>query len=74
MESLLIVKNTFAKVISNYKIGDAIDITFTRFGNEKKVKVTLGKDPRYTIQSFEDAGININDGAKQRRQNWLRKK
>lgn len=67
-------KNTWASILSNYKPGDAVSVKFSRYGEEKTTKVTLAKDPIYSISTFEKAGLELTDAMKQKRDTWLAKK
>ncbi|NVK51820.1 MAG: M61 family metallopeptidase [Flavobacteriaceae bacterium] len=66
--------NSVSKVLSNYKIGATITIQFSRYNQLRTAKVTLIKDPRYTIQSFEKAGLEITPEIEKNRKAWLGEK
>ncbi len=61
-------------ILSNYSIGDAVTIQFSRYGALRSAKVTLIKDPSYSIESFEKAGLEIGPQILQNRKDWLNKK
>ncbi|MDT7831281.1 PDZ domain-containing protein [Flavobacteriaceae bacterium S356] len=67
-------KNTFSAMINTLKPGDIIDLVFTRHGVTKNTRVTLGRNPRYTIESFEKEGKEVTDAIKVKRTAWLGKK
>ena len=67
-------RNSVNSILNNYKIGDKITIQYSRYNALKKVKVTLIKDPRYTIMSFEKAGKEVSPEVLQNRKDWLDKK
>jgi len=67
-------KNTFSAIINSLKPGTIVDIVFTRHGVTKNRKVTLGKSPRYTIESFEKVGKDLTDPITAKRTAWLGKK
>lgn len=67
-------KNTFNSLLEKYQPGDKITIRFTRFGNEKTTTVLLGKNPRYTIETYEKAGKETTDKQLKSRTAWLSKK
>lgn len=67
-------KNSFSAMINTLKPGDLIEIIFTRHGITKNAKVTLGRNPRYTIGSYEKTGKDVTDGIQAKRSAWLGKK
>lgn len=67
-------RNSVNSILNNYKIGDEVTIQYSRYNALKKVKVTLIKDPRYTIMSFEKAGKEVSPEVLQNRKDWLDKK
>ncbi len=67
-------KNSFSAMINTLKPGDLIEIIFTRHGITKNAKVTLGRNPRYTIGSYEKMGKDVTDGIQAKRSAWLGKK
>ncbi len=67
-------RNSVNSILSQYAIGDTATIQFSRYGVLKSVKVRLIKDPRYTIMSFEKAGLEVSPKILQNRKNWLDKK
>ncbi len=71
---LLSSKNSVSSILSNYKIGDTATIQFSRYNQLRTVKVTLIKDPSYTIMTFEKAGMEISPEVLQNRKEWLDKK
>ena len=67
-------KNSVSSILSNYKIGNTVTIQFSRYNQLRTVKVLLIKDPKYTIMSFEKAGIEISSEILKNRKEWLDKK
>lgn len=67
-------QNTFSAIVNTLKPGDPIDIIFTRHGVTKNTTVTLGRNPRYTIESFEKVGKDLTDAIKAKRATWLGKR
>ena len=61
-------------ILSNYTIGDTVAIQFSRHGALRSAKATLIKDPSYSIESFEKAGLEIGSEILQNRKDWLDKK
>lgn len=66
--------NSVDAILSTYKIGDVVTIQFSRFDTLRTAKVTLIKDPRYTIMSFEKAGLEVTPEVLKNRKEWLDKK
>ena len=67
-------KNSVKSILSNYKIGDKVTIQYSRYNVLKMVKITLVKDPKYTIMSFEKAGLEVSPEVLKNRKDWLDKK
>lgn len=67
-------RNSVNTILENFAIGDTVTIQFSRYNELRTVKVTLIKDPRYTIQSFEKAGLEVTPEVLQNRKEWLDKK
>ena len=67
-------RNSVNSILNNYKIGDKVTIQYSRYNVLKKVKITLIKDPRYTIISFEKAGKEVSPEVLKNRKDWLDKK
>ncbi len=66
--------NSVATILSGYKVGDVVNIQYSRFNELRTVKTTLIKDPRYRIQSFEKAGEKPTEAMLKNRKSWLEKK
>jgi predicted metalloprotease with PDZ domain len=56
------------EILENYKPGDEVEITFTRWGEEKAVNVVLVEDPSLKTELNSKAG----NKAKDRREAWLK--
>jgi len=67
-------KNSVKTILSNYKIGDQARIQFSRHAVLKTATVTLIKDPRYTIMTYEKAGMVPTPEMLKNRKEWLDKK
>lgn len=67
-------RNSVNAILKNYKIGDVITIKFSRFNQLRTVKTTLIKDPRYTIMSYEKAGLEATPEMLKNRKDWLEEK
>ena len=67
-------KNSVNDILSNYKIGDKITIQFSRYNKLRTAKTTLIKNPRYTITTFEKAGMEVSPEILKNRKEWLDKK
>ncbi len=62
---------SFGSLLSTFKTDDEITLAINRHGNEKTLKVTLAKDPRYTIQPYEKVGLELTQGILDKRNAWL---
>ena len=49
----------FNDIIQQYKVGDVLEINFTRFGQEKKTTVKLDASPMYKIFINEAASKEV---------------
>ncbi len=67
-------KNSVNSILSTYNIGDKATIQFSRYNVLKSATVTLVKDPRYTIMTYEKAGLEASPEMLQNRKEWLDKK
>ncbi|MFD2566824.1 M61 family metallopeptidase [Pseudotenacibaculum haliotis] len=65
---------SFGSLLSTFKTDDEITLAINRHGNEKTLKVTLAKDPRYTIQPYEKVGLELTQGILDKRNAWLGRK
>ncbi|WP_350285492.1 PDZ domain-containing protein [uncultured Croceitalea sp.] len=61
-------ENNFADFLKEQQQGALLNITFNRFGHERTTKVTLAKDPKYTITINPDA----NAASVAKRKEWLK--
>lgn len=59
--------NDVDEILANYKPGDQIEITFSRWGEEQTAEVTLVEDPAYETELNPDA----DNQAKLLRADWL---
>ena len=67
-------KNSIDDILNNFNVGDVVTIKFSRFDHLKSAKVTLIKDPSYTIEFFEKAGLEVSPEVLKNRKAWLDKK
>lgn len=58
-------------LIDSSTIGDEIIVTINRFGNEIVKKITIGKNPAFTLRTYEDLGKPVTDKIKAFRASWL---
>lgn len=65
---------SFGSLLSTFKTDDEITLAINRHGNEKTLKVTLAKDPRYTIQPYEKVGLELTQDILDKRNAWLGRK
>lgn len=66
--------NSFDTIISTLKPEETITLVIRRYGKEKAVQVPLSKDPRYTIQTYEKAGLELTQDIIAKRKAWLGKR
>jgi predicted metalloprotease with PDZ domain len=59
------------EVLGNHKPGDVINIQYKHRTETKTATVTLGENPAYTLQTFEQAGLTLTNEMKEFRNNWL---
>ncbi len=67
-------KTDFNSILSKMTVLDQMNLVINRFGQEKTVQVKLGKNPNYTIQTYESIGADISDQMMEARNAWLNKK
>jgi len=67
-------KNSVNAILETYKIGDVVTIKFSRYNQLRSAKITLIKDPSYTIITFEKAGLEVTPEMLKSRKEWLDKK
>ncbi|MDP5230794.1 MAG: PDZ domain-containing protein, partial [Cellulophaga sp.] len=63
---------SFTNFIKTLKVGDTLDIDFTRFGVPKKTTVTLASSPEYTIELNEKSGGKVLKKILEKRNQWLK--
>ncbi len=59
-------------VINQFKVGDVLQVSFTRNGVEKMTSVTLQPDPSYNIQLLEKEGVKPSKNIMANRKAWLK--
>jgi predicted metalloprotease with PDZ domain len=59
------------EILSSHKPGDAITIQYKHRTETKTATVTLGENPAWSLQTFEQAGLNLTNEMKEFRNNWL---
>jgi len=62
----------FDMLLKTFAIGDVLDVSFLRFGQQKETKVTLTSDPSYTISLMEKSGTVPSEAILNNRTNWLK--
>ena len=67
-------KTTFNSILEGLTMRDGMTLVINRHGNEKTINVRLGKNPRYTIATYESIGADISDQMMETRNAWLNKK
>ena len=67
-------RNSVKSILSTYKIGDKATIQFSRYNVLKTASVTLIKDSRYTIMTYEKAGLEATPEMLKNRKEWLDQK
>lgn len=67
-------KTTFNSILEGLTMRDGMTLVINRYGNEKTIKVRLGKNPKYYIQTYESIGADISDQMMEMRNAWLNKK
>ncbi len=59
------------EVLGSHKPGDVIAIQYKHRTETKTAMLTLGENPSYSIQTYEQAGLNLTSEMKAFRDNWL---
>ena len=67
-------KLTFDSLLEKMSNGDTMELIINRYGKEKSLKVTLAKNPTYSIRTYESIGAEITDEMMTRRNAWLNPK
>ncbi len=62
----------FADLIKQFKVGDQIEVIFTRYEEERTTNLKLGENERYQIELQEKEGSKISEKQKQSRRAWLK--
>lgn len=65
---------SFSSLLSTFKTDEEITLVISRHSRQKTMKVTLAKDPRYTIQPYEKVGLELTQDILDKRNAWLGKK
>ena len=67
-------KTTFNSILESLTLRDKMTLVINRHGNEKTINVSLSKNPRFYIETFESIGADISDQMMEMRNAWLGKK
>ncbi|WP_150451092.1 M61 family metallopeptidase [Arenibacter lacus] len=68
----LTAARNFGEIISQYKVGDTLQVAFTRYGIQKSTQVILTGNPAYTIQLVEKEGDTPSKRILRNRKAWLK--
>ncbi|WP_086475794.1 M61 family metallopeptidase [Arenibacter amylolyticus] len=69
----LAADRNFGDIISQYKVGDTLQVAFTRYGIPKTTQVILTGNPAYTIQLIEKEGDKPSKKVLKNRMAWLKR-
>ncbi|WP_342662742.1 M61 family metallopeptidase [Gelidibacter mesophilus] len=61
-------------VLSTFKAGEKISVSFERFGTEKKVELLIATDVSYGLKLIDEKSKELTKEAKQKRDSWLNSK
>lgn len=61
-------------VLSTFKAGEKISVSFERFGTEKKVELLIATDVSYGLKLIDENSKELTKEAKQKRDSWLNSK
>ena len=67
-------RNSVRTILSNYKAGKTVTVKYSRHNKLRTAKIKLIKDPRYSISTFEKAGLEVAPEVLKKRKEWLDKK
>ena len=67
-------KTTFDSILEKLTFRNKMTLVINRYGNEKIVNVSLGKNPTYYIRTYESIGAEISNQMMTFRNAWLNKK
>jgi predicted metalloprotease with PDZ domain len=67
-------KTTFDSILEKLTMRYGMTLVINRFGNKKTIKVRLGKNPKYTIRTYESIGAEVSNQMMETRNAWLNKK
>jgi predicted metalloprotease with PDZ domain len=67
-------KTTFNSILEKLTFRNKMTLVINRYGNEKTVNVSLGKNPTYYIRTYESIGAEISNQMMTFRNAWLNKK
>ncbi|MBU2907061.1 PDZ domain-containing protein [Arenibacter algicola] len=62
----------FGELIAQFKVGESVQVAYTRFGIPKTTTVVLSADPSYTIELMEKGGGKVSKQVLKNRKDWLK--
>ena len=62
----------FGELIAQFKVGESVQVAYTRFGIPKTTTVVLSADPSYTIELMEKGGGKVSKQVLKNRKAWLK--
>ena len=68
----LTATQSFNDIINQYKVGDTLQVAYTRYGLPKTTSVILAGNPTYSIQLIEKDGGKPNKQVLKNRKDWLK--
>jgi len=63
---------SFGELIGSFKVGESVQVAYTRYGIPKSTTVVLTGDPTYTIELMEKDGGKPNKQVLKNRKDWLK--
>ncbi|MCM4150601.1 M61 family peptidase [Arenibacter sp. N53] len=63
---------SFGELIGSFKVGESVQVAYTRFGIPKSTTVVLSADPTYTIELMEKDGEKPSKQVLKNRKDWLK--
>ncbi|MBC8766529.1 M61 family metallopeptidase [Arenibacter sp. BSSL-BM3] len=68
----LTTNQSFGELIAQFKVGESVQVAYTRFGIPKSTTVVLSADPTYTIELMEENGGKVSKQLLKNRKDWLK--
>ncbi|MCK0146280.1 PDZ domain-containing protein [Arenibacter sp. F26102] len=63
---------SFGEQIAKFKVGESVQVAYTRYGIPKSTTVVLAADPTYTIELTEKDGSKVSKEVLKNRRDWLK--